>query len=153
MKERLTVDSFMTADGEVVPLGPVDKEGRRVPLDTMNLYGSRGERYKIKSFVCFPLMDDWFIECAFTKELIDVSSLYLIAPESWEKLLGDLDEALQQGGRSGHPVCAYLAARGLCRGHMGEDGKCRLFGDDYCVSGMVSNIRARIERLCAGDGE
>ena len=28
----------MTADGEVVPLGPVDKEGHRVPLDTTSLY-------------------------------------------------------------------------------------------------------------------
>lgn len=32
MKEHLTVDSVMTADGEVVPLGPVDKEGRKVSL-------------------------------------------------------------------------------------------------------------------------
>lgn len=27
MSERLVVDSIMTADGEVVPLGPVDKDG------------------------------------------------------------------------------------------------------------------------------
>lgn len=32
MSERLVVDSRMTADGEVVPLGPVDKDGHRVPL-------------------------------------------------------------------------------------------------------------------------
>lgn len=38
MSERLVVDSFMTADGEVVqlptlgPLGPVDAEGGRIPL-------------------------------------------------------------------------------------------------------------------------
>lgn len=50
MKEHLTVDSVMTADGEVVPLGPVDKEGHRVPLDTTSLYGPRGEHYKAKSF-------------------------------------------------------------------------------------------------------
>lgn len=71
MKERLTVDSIMTADGEVVPLGPVDKDGHRVPLDTTSLYGPRGEHYKVKSFVHFPLMDGWFMECAFTKDLID----------------------------------------------------------------------------------
>lgn len=40
MSERLAVDSLMTADGEVVqlptlgPLGPVDAEGGRIPLDT-----------------------------------------------------------------------------------------------------------------------
>lgn len=29
MSERLVVDSIMTADGEVVPLGPVDKDGHQ----------------------------------------------------------------------------------------------------------------------------
>ena len=71
MSERLVVDSVMTADGEVVPLGPVDKDGHRVPLDTTSLYGSLGEHYKVKSFVHFPLMDGWFMECAFTHDLID----------------------------------------------------------------------------------
>lgn len=56
MSERLVVDSIMTAGGEVVPLGPVDKDGHRVPLDTTSLYGPRGEHYKVKSFVHFPLM-------------------------------------------------------------------------------------------------
>lgn len=153
MKEHLTVDSVMTADGEVVPLGPVDKEGHRVPLDTTSLYGPRGEHYKVKSFVHFPLMDGWFMECAFTHDLIDVSSLRLKAPDSWEKLLEDLGEALHQGGRSGNSVCAYLAARGLCRGHKSKDGKCKLSDDSLCANGMVSNIRGRIKRLCAGDGE
>lgn len=52
----------MTANGEVVPLGPVDKDGHRVPLDTTSLYGPRGECYKVKSFVHFPLMDGWFMD-------------------------------------------------------------------------------------------
>lgn len=89
MSERLVVDSVMTADGEVVPLGPVDKDGHRVPLDTTDLYGPRGEHYKVKSFVHFPLMDGWFMECAFTHDLIDVSSLRLNAPDSWENLAAD----------------------------------------------------------------
>lgn len=41
MSEHLVVDSLMTADGEVVqlptlgPLGPVDAQGGRIPLDTV----------------------------------------------------------------------------------------------------------------------
>lgn len=108
---------------------------------------------ELRQVVHFPLMDGWFMECAFTHDLIDVSSLRLKAPDSWEKLLGDLGEALQQGGRSGNPVCAYLAARGLCRGHMDEEGKCRFSDASFCANGMISNIRGRIKRLCAGDGE
>lgn len=51
MSERLVVDSIMTADGEVVqlptlgPLGPVDKEGRKVSLSTATLLrGALSER-------------------------------------------------------------------------------------------------------------
>ena len=42
VKEHLTVDSVMTADGEVVPLGPVDKEGRKVSLSTATLFADSG---------------------------------------------------------------------------------------------------------------
>lgn len=82
-----------------------------------------------------------------------MSGLHLKAPDSWEKMLWDLGEALQQGGCSGNSVCAYLAARGLCRGHMDEEGKCKLSDISFCANGMVSNIRGRIKRLCAGDGK
>lgn len=34
-----------------------------------------------------------------------------------------------------------------------KDGKCKLSDADCCVSWMISNIRGRIKRLCAGDGE
>lgn len=116
MSERLVVDSIMTADGEVVPLGPVDKDGHRVPLDTTSLYGPRGERYKVKSFVHFPLMDGWFMECAFTHDLIDVSSLRLKAPDSWEKLLEDLNEgrtipSTRPASTSGRPSASVPYAR------------------------------------------
>lgn len=48
MSERLVVDSLMTADGEVVqlptlgPLGPVDAQGGRIPLDTVKLFDAEG---------------------------------------------------------------------------------------------------------------
>lgn len=153
MSERLVVDSRMTADGEVVPLGPVDKDGHRVPLDTGGLYGEDGKYINVGYFLYFPFTNEWFVEEMLSRSRFGVSELHLKAPDSWEKLLDDLGEALQQGGRSGNPVCAYLAARGLCRGHMDEKGKCKLSDASFCVNGMVSNIRGRIKRLCAGDGE
>lgn len=48
MSEHLVVDSLMTADGEVVqlptlgPLGPVDAQGGRIPLDTVKLFDACG---------------------------------------------------------------------------------------------------------------
>ena len=56
MSERLVVDSIMTADGEVVqlptlgPLGPVDAEGDRIPLDTKELLDAHGECRKVESY-------------------------------------------------------------------------------------------------------
>jgi hypothetical protein len=53
MSERLAVDSLMTADGEVVqlptlgPLGPVDAEGGRIPLDTVRLFDAEGRFLKL----------------------------------------------------------------------------------------------------------
>lgn len=138
MSERLVVDSIMTADGEVVPLGPVDKDGHRVPLDTTSLYGPRGERYEVKSFVHFPLMDGWFMECAFTHDLIDVSSLHLKAPDSWEKLLEDLNEGANHSECS---PCFYFRK---------SDCDCSLCkADRYsnCDQPVFKDIAFRIRKL------
>lgn len=50
VKEHLTVDSVMTADGEVVPLGPVDKEGRKVSLSTATLFADSGMECTVKRY-------------------------------------------------------------------------------------------------------
>lgn len=138
MSERLVVDSIMTADGEVVPLGPVDKDGHRVPLDTTILYGPRGERYKVKSFVHFPLTDGWFMECASTHDLIDVSSLRLNAPDSWEKLLEDLDEG---ANHSGYSSCFYFR-KVEC-----DCALCKADRYSNCDQPVFKDIASRIRRL------
>lgn len=138
MSERLVVDSIMTADGEVVPLGPVDKDGHRVPLDTTSLYGPRGEHYKVKSFVHFPLMDGWFMECAFTHDLIDVSSLRLKAPDSWEKLLEDLNEG---ANHSEYSSCFYFR-KAEC-----DCSSCKADRYSNCDQPVFKDIASRIRRL------
>lgn len=154
MGERLVADSVMTPDGDVVLPGPVDKDGHRVPFDTTDLYGPRGEHYKVRFFARLPHMDSWLISYAFNNDLIAVSSLYLKAPDSYERVLEDLYEAVQQGVRSGRPYCVYNVARGLCRGHEDKDGKCKLVGfADACTLTMTGDIWSRVERLCKGDGE
>lgn len=138
MSERLVVDSIMTADGEVVPLGPVDKDGHRVPLDTTSLYGPRGERYKVKSFVHFPLMDGWFMECASTHDLIEVSSLRLNEPDSWEKLLEDLNEG---ANHSGYSSCFYFR-KAEC-----DCSSCKADRYSNCDQPVFKDIASRIRKL------
>ena len=50
MGEHLTADSVMTPDGEVMPLGPVDKEGRKVSLSTATLFADSGMECTVKRF-------------------------------------------------------------------------------------------------------
>ena len=76
---------------------------------------------------------------------------YLRRPDSFERLLKDLGEALQQDARSGHLECGYNLAVGLCRGRIPEDDVCRRSHCAGCgASWMVNDIRDRIEHLCVG---
>lgn len=50
MGEHFIVDNSMTPDWELVPLGPVDKEGNRVPLDTEVLYDEDGCVIRVESY-------------------------------------------------------------------------------------------------------
>lgn len=67
VKEHLTVDSVMTADGEVVPLptlgplGPVDAEGGRIPLDTKELLDAHGECRKVESYEFSTWSQRWVV--------------------------------------------------------------------------------------------
>lgn len=67
MSERLAVDSLMTADGEVVqlptlgPLGPVDAEGGRIPLDTVRLFDAEGRFLKVESYEFSTWSQRWVV--------------------------------------------------------------------------------------------
>ena len=130
MGERLVADNVMTPDGDVVLPGPVDKDGHRVPFDTTDLYGPRGEHYKVRFFARLPHVDSWLISYAFNNDLIAVSSLYLMAPDSWEKL----EEALDKD----EGVCGYL-------------GKCPKVMDrpscSECRKLVLRDIASRIRKL------
>lgn len=156
MGERLTADSVMTPDGEVMPLGPVDKEGRRVPLDTEVLYDEDGCVIKVESYRFSTWSKQWTADVYIADQSMEVyvDSYYLHRPDSYERVLKDLYEAVQQGVRIGCPYCAYNVAKGLCHGHEDKDGKCKLVGfADTCTLTMISDIWNRVERLCKGDGE
>lgn len=76
---------------------------------------------------------------------------YLSRPDSFERLLKDIGEALQQDARGGHLECGYNLAVGLCCERIPEDDVCRRSHcAGYGASWMVNDIRDRIEHLCAG---
>lgn len=156
VSERLVVDSLMTADGEVVPLpvlgplGPVDAEGGRIPLDTVRLFDAEGRFLKVESYEFSTWSQRWVVHLGSGRDAY-ADDCYLRRPDSVERLLKDLGEALQQDARGGRLECGYNLAVGLCCGRIPEDGECVRAHCAGCgASWMVNDIKGRIEHLCAG---
>lgn len=99
MSERLAVDSLMTADGEVVqlptlgPLGPVDAEGGRIPLDTVRLFDAEGRFLKVESYEFSTWSQRWVVHLGSGRDAY-ADDCYLSRPDSFERLLKDIGEAL-----------------------------------------------------------
>lgn len=78
------------------------------------------------------------MECAFTHDLIDVSSLRLKAPDSWEKLLEDLNEG---ANHSGYSSCFYFR-KAEC-----DCSSCKADRYSNCDQPVFKDIASRIRRL------
>ena len=86
---------------------PKDAEGRDIPLDVEVLYNANGESVKPYSFT-FRRYDGfcWEMRLVGVSNLVyDTKSFYLTPPDSWEKLLEDLDAA---GDARHQGVCDYF---------------------------------------------
>ena len=86
---------------------PKDAEGREIPLDVEFLYNANGESVKPYSFT-FRRYDGfgWEMHLVGVTNLVyDPKSFYITQPDSWEKLLEDLDAA---GDASHQGVCDYF---------------------------------------------
>lgn len=136
---------------------PRDAEGREIPLDTACMYDCNGDSISITRW-CFmtrldPMVSEKNIWTAIDKEgfVKDPALLHLTPPDSWEKLLEDLDNAVSGGDNA---ECCYMRMDVIevgaqCRG-------CRLYGtgDDFteCSYLAYADIAARIRKL-RGEGE
>lgn len=138
------VDSLMTADGEVVqlptlgPLGPVDAEGGRIPLDTKELLDAHGECRKVESYEFSTWSQRWVVHFDSGPGSY-ADDCHLTPPDSLEKLADDLDRV---AGRQDGTVCTYLDRdRRDCEGCKFEHRDCT------CVEAFLRDVAARIRRL------
>lgn len=84
--------------------GPIDADGREVPLDTKVMYDANGKKLTITSFTfsCDAQNSRWAYWKVFSPDakcddgMFYVESLYLTAPDSWEKLENDLCSMLRE---------------------------------------------------------
>ena len=118
---------------------PVDATGKEIPLDTKRVYLKDGYEYFVLSFEYVISTGKWKV--LFDKgEFCDPANLYLDPPDSWGRLLADLDRAA-----SGGSMCDYAGKN--------PDGcsKCK-FNRAPCAVGVFVDIADRIRAL-RGDAE
>ena len=133
---------------EGVPV-PVDRDGNVVPLTTSKLYDGTGHEVEIREIA---LADSklnkglvWRIRTPGGVVLV-LDRLRLAHPDSWERLLEDLDRAADASGNS-RCACSYLTGDAST-----ECDDCR-FNEDarWCVRIMAADVARRIRELKEAD--
>lgn len=118
---------------------PRDADGREIPLDTECLYTCNGEKQEVISFMYYRKKDRWEIET--DTQIVNSIYLYLTPPDSWEKLLEDLDTA---GDARHQGVCDYFNRDEYC---------CKSCPgcEDDCNRTAMRDIASRIRKLRGED--
>lgn len=136
---------------------PKDAKGREIPLDTETLYDNHGVKFSVKNFKYFkvPSSQDgfWSIEGVFEDETY-LSHLfpqftYLIQPDSWEKLLEDIE-------RIGTDDCTWFCGYANENCSTIKDAcidSCKFFKGDKitCRKKLADDIVSRIRKLRGED--
>lgn len=131
---------------------PRDAEGREIPLDVEFLYNAIGESVKPYSFT-FSIYDNfgWEMHLVGSQNLAyNPKRFYLTPPDSWEKLLEDLDNAAKGGDNA---ECLYMRREDI---EVGEQcSGCRLYNADDvfsdCFLLAYADIADRIRKLRSDD--
>lgn len=120
---------------------PKDAEGREIPLDTGTLYKKTGIAKYIYRYEFDPRDKYWVARTDDGPR--NTSEFLLNQPDSWEKLLEDLNVA---GDARYQEACAYFHRE------KGEDD-CALCpgGEDGCVRIVMRDIADRIRKLRGED--
>lgn len=125
---------------------PKDAEGREIPLDTKVLFDKEGKELRVKRIEFDPFNDVW--RFVVQKGSLDLGTFYYrpeyvclekpVTPDSWEKLLEDLDSG---AGASDYEVCAYFR-KSKC-----DCSSCIANESRSCEQVLMRDIASRIRKL------
>lgn len=126
---------------------PRDVAGREIPLDTKVLYDGDGNAKEVQAFDYSPVESMWRVLLLGDFILFLTSDMHLTPPDSWEKLLDDLDRAVENKDAFFSMQCAYMDQIGDTCGH------CKLHDPIVrdCFDQMVEDIASRIRKLRGED--
>lgn len=131
---------------------PVDANGMTVPLDTSVMYRDDNSRFPVTDFFYEAIPNRWFARNG--NICIETSRLHLqtrkkncyeqlIADDSWDKLIDDLDRAYHEP-KADDTLCAYT-------GRSRKQNKCRHcrfnWTDKICEKSTMLDIEFRIRKL------
>lgn len=126
---------------------PKDADGREIPLDTKVLYDRNGFKNNVRSFMyvvstgaCNGM---WRVRFTISTSLFDVSDMHLAYPDSWKRLLDDLDKA---ASKTYCGTCTYFGKNPT------DCDTCAIGDITSCDSAAMLDISDRIRKL-RGDGE
>ena len=133
---------------------PRDAEGREIPLDTTVLYDEKYRKMHVKRIEFGPFTKEWsfFIKgdmyaWNYNCPPQDVHLECPTPPDSWEKLLEDLDNASKGGDNA---ECLYMRGDGI----ESQCTECRLCVDESdleCAYLAYADIATRIRKLSGED--
>ncbi|WP_368134210.1 hypothetical protein [Collinsella bouchesdurhonensis] len=133
---------------------PKDAEGREIPLDTKALYGKDGEGLDVRHFEFSPFSGKWIIAalkggpCNWTGVYRSPQNVHLekpAPPDSWEKLLEDLDNTAKKASSSIYIAtpCAWFSdGNRHCADCPADEPP-----EDTCGVKLIKDIAARIRKL------
>lgn len=128
---------------------PKDAEGREIPLDTTVLYDKDGNEIEVSRYQYYPKVGPgyWNLRSVRNK-YYRTDEVYLIPPDSWEKLEEDLDRVVENKDAFYSTACAYMNQGGA------TCNDCRLHGHNTrsCTDEMFKDVVSRIHKL-RGEGD
>lgn len=125
---------------------PKDAEGREIPLDTEVLYDNNGVKFNVDQFKLCALPSSrtsfWTIRGVFEDEEEPCNFLphflHLVQPDSWKRLLDDLDMA---ASKTYCGTCTYFGKNPT------DCDTCAIGDITSCDSAAMRDIADRIRRL------
>lgn len=126
-----------------------DREGREIPLDTEVLYDNNGVKFNVDEFKLCALPSSrtsfWTIRGVFEDEEEPCNFLphllHLTQPDSWKRLLDDLDKA---ASKTYCGTCTYFGKNPT------DCGTCAIGDITSCDSAAMRDIADRIRELRGG---